>query len=532
MSAWQPAGAPGTARFTGFYRDREWRQRSADWEDTLAEALSDNPELAEVVGLAVRGVFEKLAGSNGEERALRAFFAPDAMPEDPAAELERLLGAPPGPEALDGLMRALLHAAYAGPGMPSQVERALAALGRGSRLHPADSAYRAVHDSRGFRRVGGERGPALRLLRMFAALGLPPSTLPVFRTALTAWMIPADLQSLHEILRASHLIGMGDPDERAATGRDGAGLHNWARDHIAEGGLLRLAPADRRLSALIPPHQAVYEGRMTFPAVLTNTVDVPDALVTMVDAALAGTLPPATTERLAAMSKWLDRYGSRGIEALKRLAPAHITALYLYSGPDYRLMKALLNGERFGPGMGRHLVRFTTWRLVRDAVLMEDADELPLVLLSHPSLLEVFDELSELADLETPSPELSRPRRRLDAIAARLYDELKLHVDMAIEALEILPPVGRNVWWGDRGAPGPLDRPSVSGPVYGAETIEVPYFRSTSLRVEAARDFALDNRSVPEHSHRKMVEVRNSTAREGAPSSRIRWSTRRCIRRA
>ncbi|MGW1507429.1 hypothetical protein ACWCQW_55460 [Streptomyces mirabilis] len=518
VSAWQPAGRPDTVRFGGLYRDREWRRSSAAFEFALAGALSGVPELTEVAGLAVRGLHEALAARNGEERAWRAFFARDAMPEDPAAELERLLALPPGPDTLDRLMTVFTHAAYAGPGLPSEVGTALARRPDGTRgRYAPGSAYRAVHDSRGFRRVGGERGPALRLLRMFAALGLPPSMLPVFRTALTAWMIPADLQSLHEILRASHLIGMGDPDERAATRRDAAGLHNWARDHIAGGGLLRLDPADRRLSALIPPHQAVYGDRMTFPAELTVTVDVPDALVSMVGFALAGTLPPVATGRLKAMSRWLDRYGSRGTEALKRLAPAHITALYVYSGPDYRLMKALLNGERFGPGMGRHLVRFTTWRLVRDAVLMEDPSELPLVLLSHPSLAEVFDELNGLSDLETPSPELSRPRRRLDAIAARLYDDLKLHVDMAIEALEILPPVGRNVWWGDRGAPGPLDRPSVNGPVYGADTIEVPFFRSTSLLAEEAQGFALDIRSVPERSHRKVVRVRNSTAREGAP---------------
>ncbi|MDW4908109.1 hypothetical protein RB628_22865 [Streptomyces sp. ADMS] len=518
VSTWQPAGRSDTVRFAGFHRDREWRRRSVAFEFTLADALSGVPELTQVAKQAVRELHKALAARNGEERTPRAFFAWDAMPEDPRAELERLLALPSGPETLDRLMTVFTHAAYAGPGLPSEVGTALFRRPDGTRgRYSPDSAYRAVHDSRGFRRVGGERGPALRLLRMFAALGLPPSTLPVFRTALTAWMIPADLQSLHEILCASHLIGMGDPDERAATGRDAAGLHNWARDHIAEGGLLRLAPADRRLPALIPPHQAWYDAMMTFPAALTDTVDVPGDLVAMVDAALAGTLPPATTERLEAMSRWLDRYGSRGTEALKRLAPAHITALYLYSGPDYRLMKALLNGERFGPGMGRHLVRLTTWRLMRDAVLMEDPGELPLVLLSQLDFLDVFDELNGLADLETPTPELSRPRRRLDAIAAQLYEDLKLHVDMAIEALEILPPVGGDVWWGDRGAPGPLDRPSVNGPVYGAETIEVPFFRSTSLQVGQAREFALKRLSVPRNSHRKVVRVRNSTAREGAP---------------
>lgn len=253
----------------------------------LAEALSDVPELAETAGLAVRGVYEQLAERNGDEAAARAFFAPDATPEDPVAELEGLLDEPPGPEALDGLMRALLYAAYAGPGLPRQVEEALT----GGARFPADSAYRAVHDSRGFRRVGGERGPALRLLRMFAALGLPSTELPVFRAAVAAWTIPYDLQSLHEVLRASHLIGMGAADERGAATRDGAALHTWTVRRFTESGLLPREDDGSELAALTPPHQALYQERMTFPFELTGTMDVPDALVTMADAALAGALP-------------------------------------------------------------------------------------------------------------------------------------------------------------------------------------------------------------------------------------------------
>lgn len=34
VSSWRPAGAPDTPRFTGFYRERAWRQASVDWEDS------------------------------------------------------------------------------------------------------------------------------------------------------------------------------------------------------------------------------------------------------------------------------------------------------------------------------------------------------------------------------------------------------------------------------------------------------------------------------------------------------------------
>ncbi|WP_202541861.1 hypothetical protein [Streptomyces sp. SID3915] len=514
VSSWRPAGAPDTPRFTGFYRERAWRQASVDWEDSLAEALSDAPELAETAGLAVRGVYERLAERNGDERAARAFFAPDATPGDPVAELERLLDEPPGPEALDGLMRALVYAAYAGPGLPRPVEEALA---EGGARFAADSAYRAVHDSRGFRRVGGERGPALRLLRMFAALGLPATLLPEFRAAVVAWTIPYDLQSLHEVLRASHLIGMGTEDERAAATRDGAALHTWTVRRFTESGLLPLDDDGGAPAALTPPHQAFYQERMTFPFELTGTMDVPDALVTMAGAALDGTLPPRPSRRLQVMAEWLERYGDRGAESLRRLTPAHITALYLYSSYDYRLMKAVLNGERLGQGLSRHLVRFHTWRYLLESAREEELEMPPLTLVGQPDFADLYEDLSDLPDLDTPSPELARLRRRADMMADRLHGELKLHIDMAVEALEILPSVGRTAWWGERGAPGPIDRPAVDGPMYGAGTIDVAFFRSTSLKVEEATEFALGDKAVPAGSHRKLVEVRNSTARDGTP---------------
>ncbi|WP_234340878.1 lonely Cys domain-containing protein [Streptomyces sp. NRRL F-5630] len=513
VSSWRPAGAPDTPRFTGLYRERAWRQAAVDWEDNLAEALSYAPEPTEAVALVARGVYEQLAGRNGEERAVRAFFDPDAMPEDPAAAWAELLDAPPGPEALDGLMRALVRAAYAGPGLPRRIEEALS----GDERVDADSAYRAVFDSRGFRRVGGERGPALRLLRMAAALGLPATSLPLFRAALVTWLIPYDLQSLSEILRASHLIGMGAADERAAVTRDGASLHAWTVRHFLESGLISPEIDRDTLDALLPPHQDLYQQRMTFPFELTGTMAVPDALVKMADAVLSGEVPSGSSRRLQVMAEWMEQYGDRGADALSRLTPAHITALYLYSSYDYRLMKAVLNGERLGQGLSRHLVRFHAWRYILESAREEELERPPLTLVSQPEFTDLYEELSELPDLDTPSPELARLRRRVDMMADRLHDELKLHIDMAIEALEILPSVGRTVWWGERGAPGPLDAPAENGPVYGAGTIDVPFFRSTSLRIEEATDFALGDRAVPARTHRRLIEVRNSTARDGTP---------------
>lgn len=349
----------------------------------------------------MRGLYGQLALRNGEERAAHAFFDPEETPDDPAAELERLLDEPPGPEALDGLMRAFVYASYAGPGLPTPVHEALT---EGGGRFGGDSAYRAVHDSRGFRRVGGERGPALHLLRVAAALGLPAELLAPFRAAVAAWTIPYDLQSLHEVLRASHLIGMGAAAERGAAARDGAALHTWTVGAFTADGLLAREDDGRAPAALVPPHQALYQDRMSFPYELTGTMDVPDALVTMADAALAGALPSRPTPRLQIMAAWLERYGDRGAAALRQLTPAHITALYLYSSYDYRLMKALLNGERLGRGVSRHLVRFHSWQYLLESAREEELDMPPLTLVSRPEFADLYAELTELPDLDTPTP--------------------------------------------------------------------------------------------------------------------------------
>lgn len=104
---------------------------------------------------------------------------------------------------------------------------------------------------------------------------------------------------------------------------------------------------------------------------------------------------------------------------------------------------------------------------------------------------------------------------------------MPLHVDMAIEALEILPPVNADVWWGDRGIPGALDGPSedgdltdgppVDGPVYGRDTITMPFFRSTSLVRERAQEFMTWSKQPPAGSHPGLVHVPRSTAREITP---------------
>ncbi|WP_308370024.1 lonely Cys domain-containing protein [Streptomyces sp. McG3] len=517
VRSWRPAGSPGTARFAALYRDREWQRRSTAFELAFAAHTGRAAGLTEAARDAVSRLAGELTTRHGEQAALRAFFAPDAPPGDPAAALERLLTAPPGPPTLAALMTALTYAAHAGHGLPRETAETLARPpGRQGRYTPG-SSYREVHDSRGMRRVGGEDGPALRLLRTYAALGAAPDGLTVLRDALIAWAIPADLQSLHEILRASHRVGRGTAAERDTALRDGAGLHTWAADSLTTGGPDRDGRTAPPAGQPVPPHLTLYAERMTFGRDITRSgLNLPDDLAHLVDAALAGTLHPDTARNRALLA-WLDRYGDAGRDALRRLSPAHLTAIHLYSGADYRLMKAFLNGERFGAGMGRRLVRLNAWTMTSKMAEVGAADLLPMTLRRQRGFSALFDALWDVDDLQERTVVVAALRRRLDAMADAVFAELPSHVDMVVEALEILPPLHGDVWWGDRGMPGPLDAPPSDGPVYGRNRITVPFFRSTALQRDEALGFMHRSKGAPGDTHLGLVHVSDSTAREVSP---------------
>ncbi|MFJ8749447.1 hypothetical protein ACIREO_08940 [Streptomyces sp. NPDC102441] len=197
---------------------------------------------------------------------------------------------------------------------------------------------------------------------------------------------------------------------------DGAGLHNWVAERATRiAGFQRFDPYGH----LNPPHRQLYGERMTYSEDITpSRLDLPGGLMRLTGAALAGNLPSGT-RRERALHAWLRKYGDAGMRALARLAPAHLTAIHLYGGPDYEPMKTFLNGERLGAGMDRRLLRFSVWALIRDAVKLDAPAFVPTTLRGHPDLEELFDDMRAEGDLETPSAEVEELRGCLDVISDR-----------------------------------------------------------------------------------------------------------------
>lgn len=298
-------------------------------------------------------------------------------------------------------------------------------------------AYRFAHDARGFRFVGGRQGPALGMLQAYQQTGADRAQLMAFRELVVAWSVLQGVQSLHEVLRASHVLGLGDRAEHEALSRDAARLHQWASAHL-------LALAGVKLTA---PHHELYHKRYRSPM---DGITVPDDIEHELGLALSGTLRgSADWQRLDAAVAWLKAYGDAGRAAMSALQPAHLIALYLYTRWDYNLFRAYLAGSRLGEATGRWVVR----HVIRQRVSLKLGRTRDALLRNDPGFWDLVEALSELKSVSTADPVVyrqsaSRVDQILRPMANRQYEQLPVHISMIEEALELLPPANASVWWG------------------------------------------------------------------------------------
>ncbi|MER6693430.1 hypothetical protein [Streptomyces minutiscleroticus] len=520
VSRWRIPGEPDSLRFGPLYARRDWRTLSYQYEVNLARHIAARPQTRAVLVDAVSRLHARLAAQHGPHGADLALGL--AAPGQPAAAgqagpspaLARFLEQQP---TVGQLMQAFSSAAY-GPAPTSLRNSEPGRIGSPHPPHPRghrQGAYRLAHDDRGFRYVGGTVGPALWLLQAYRATGADAQRMVAFRSAVLAWSVLTDNQSLAEVLRASHLAGVGTDEERVALTRDGARLHLWARRSLAPDLPLPL------------PHHAAYDATTRFRS--SYDLEIPGDIATALNAALTGTKVPEKseelTERAEAARKWLERFGEAGRRAVTSLAPGHLTALFRYTGSDHKLFKTFVTASRLGPAGVRWLMRHRVWTLALEDARADHYSR-PELLLGDDELGDVISDLTDLLgtsensdsdseDLpdagEGPDPEdLAELRRRTDRIADRISDALALHVDMATEALEMLPPVAAPVWWGGW-LPGPVDAPGPS-PLLHDGTLFVTRFRSTTERLDLALGFVRDDAELEEDRHPVLGHLPRSTA--------------------
>ncbi|MBK3559650.1 hypothetical protein JHN55_24630, partial [Streptomyces sp. MBT56] len=505
-AGWRVAGAPENVRFARLYRDRSWRTFSFQFEAGLAQRLAAEPETVQAAAHALSRLRQALAQRHGPLAADGAFFQGSEAQQwtgQPDAVARFLESGPSVPQ----LVRAFGLAAY-GNGGPVTLQQTLPGWltmpwpprPNGNR----QGAYRAAHDPLGFRHVGGLVGPALWMLQAYRALGASGPELLAFRKAVLSWSILTDTQSLHEVLRASHLAGVGLEPERAALAHDGARLHQVTARVFGMGPVL--------------PHHQAYDQRTRFFSRLDT--HVPGDLVQAMNAAMTGApVSEELAERTEVATQWLERFGDRARASLRALTPGHLTALYLYSSQDHQLFKTYVTAGRFGEAVGRWMFGQRVWRYVREDAV-ESGQGLPELLDRDEDLSDAMSDLRDLGE-DASVPDLQEIRRRVDRVADRLYDDMSMHVDMAVEALEILLPLNGPVYWGGW-LPGPLDAIPQDSPLLTATTLFVPRFRSTTESWETAGGYTrgdLEEMGDAQDRHAMRGYVEHSTARPVAPFS-------------
>lgn len=96
VPGWRSVGSPGSVRFGSLYRDREWQEQSARFEDGLAQALMDDAEQVAVAERAFDRLYDFLVRRHGERGADLAFFPSDHLQQESGRGALDFLASRPG----------------------------------------------------------------------------------------------------------------------------------------------------------------------------------------------------------------------------------------------------------------------------------------------------------------------------------------------------------------------------------------------------------------------------------------------------
>ncbi|MEZ4451908.1 MAG: DUF4157 domain-containing protein [Nannocystaceae bacterium] len=325
--------------------------------------------------------------------------------------------------------------------------------------------------------VAGVSGTTTRMLTAFKWLntGIDPLD---FRLAILGWMLPAWDHSLYEILRGAHLAGVKGAGE--------GDLDDVINMYM---NVPPLTPVELRTHVATAkkfPHEEVYMDRME------------------PDRSLATGFKSVFGE---------SNYGTDlAISGDPSVSEAHAAAIFGYTSGIHSLMNAVLNlrgipgARRLGSrtiasklkDSARYACRYEYLDMRETNGSITPAEQIELNDLKDNEI-ETIDALEKEDHLETWTTycrTATRTREEvetyisetvfpwIDSISSDLYDEMKIHTNMTIEALARLPPVnGVTVYRGDWSS-------VVASRYEKGSVIDLPEFNSFSTDEDVAMRFA------------------------------------------
>ncbi|MGW7378998.1 eCIS core domain-containing protein [Streptomyces sp. NPDC054794] len=380
------------------------------------------------------------------------------------------------------------------------------------------SSWAKSSAARGLPVVAGMSGTTTRMLKTFQWINAAGVDVFDYRMAVMGWMLPSWDHSLYEILRGSWAAGVKGPKESAMRADKGAALMYQDIAPFTEEELRQNVCVRGQF-----PHELMYLAEASRPRVqdpkasgfMEPGVGAAGQAQTKYNTFLQGDTTP--TPRI---TKWkADNNNASTTQVAEKFKPAHATALMTYTGGAHRMINAAVRSRLLPEGYAPYGT---------GGLLTAGAESLSLAEIKSQLRWAVRNPHEKLPTIDQDpviSPQLLAARGtnaaakeaalaiidpRIDELAPVLFEELKAHADMTMEALNRLPPVTGKVYRGDwkLGGEGPVSQLGRYAAVnYRPGSIFTTSFDSTSRVERVGMTFMRGQRVDGMSRHRVLLEL-------------------------
>ncbi|MFK0099159.1 DUF4157 domain-containing protein [Streptomyces sp. NPDC091040] len=383
-----------------------------------------------------------------------------------------------------------------------------------------NEAWPKANADRGTPIVAGMSGTTTRMLKTFQWINVSGVDVFDYRMALMGWMLPSWDHSLYEILRGSWAAGVKGPGETAARAGKGAALMYQAIAPFTEEELRENVCVDGQF-----PHELMYlaeanAARAVNPAA-SGFMEPGQATAGLArdkyDAFVAGDVLPATKQ----ITEWKQRNDSASTQAVaEKFKPAHATALMTYTGGAHQMINSVLRSrllpEGYAPygtgGLAAAGAEAISLQQIKKQLkwAAQDPDAEPVNTLDEDPVIAPQLAAAKGTNQAAKEAAIAVIDARVDLLAPVLFEEMKAHADMTMEALKRLPPVTGTVFRGDwnAGGEGTVSQIGKQAALnYRPGSVFTTSFDSTSRKRSTAMQFMEGQQVSGVATHRILLEL-------------------------
>ncbi|WP_406287569.1 DUF4157 domain-containing protein [Streptomyces sp. NBC_00209] len=379
-----------------------------------------------------------------------------------------------------------------------------------------NEAWPKANAERGVPVVAGMSGTTTRMLKTFQWINVPGVDAFDYRMAVMGWMLPSWDHSLYEILRGSWAAGVKGPGETVARAGRGAALMYQSIAPFTEEELRQNVCVDGQF-----PHELMYLAQ----ANNARAVDPAASGFMEPGQATAGEVPGRYADFLAGSKPEIADWKARNNDAstatvAERLKPAHATALMAYTGGAHQMINSVVRSrllpEGYAPygtgGLAAAGAEALSLQQIKKQLkwAAQDPDAEQVNTLEEDPVIAPRLTAAQGTDPAAKKAAIAVIDARIDLLAPVLFEEMKAHADMTMEALKRLPPVTGTVFRGDwnAGGDGAVSQFGKQAALnYRPGSVFTTSFDSTSREESTAMQFMEGQQVSGVATHRILLEL-------------------------